>query len=145
MNKINEFIKQFTDKDIEGIIKLGKQYFLADKELEQYIKKVSREPYSIGIFLGEERKYFKPTPALLEMLANKSKRKARINEKSEWLFLCGRDVFGKNITQMTVEEGIVLVQNSTGENLGYAKIERKHDRVTLKNIMDRGYYLRREN
>ena len=107
--------------------------------------KIDRETHSKGLFLGEDKKGFKPSLALLEMIAKDSKRKAFLNEKGAWMFICGRDVFGESIEKSSVEEGLVLVQNDKDENLGYGKIWKKKGELFIKNILDKGDYLRREN
>ena len=76
-----------------------------------------------------------------------SNKKIFINDKSEWIFLNGKDILGKAITKANVTNGLVFVQNKKDENLGYGKfildIKRK-DEVVVKNILDRGHYLRCE-
>jgi ribosome biogenesis protein Nip4 len=70
-----------------------------------------------------------------------------VDDKAEWLFLCGRDVFGKSVVKANVNSGIALVVNSKKEVLGYGKITgelKNKERVFVKNILDRGDYLRRE-
>ena len=82
------------------------------------------------------------------MLSKDSKKKLYVNKKAEWLFLCGRDLFGSSIKRSDVKKGLVLVQNEKDENLGYGKITlplSNKDRIVVKNILDRGYYLRKEN
>lgn len=145
---ISDFIRNFTDKDIGNIIKIKDKYYLADKELVELKQKIKFEPESAGLFLGEEMKNgFKPSPALIDEIAKISDRKVFVNEKGEWLFLCGRDLFGKSVTKANADNGFVLVQNSKDENLGYGKFVgdiANKEKSVIKNLLDKGDYLRRE-
>ncbi|MFH1770483.1 MAG: hypothetical protein ABH828_02910 [archaeon] len=141
MIEINKFISQFTDKQIPNIEKIGKKYFLVSADQKKLSKDIGRKPFSAGIFLGEQKRNFQASPALVDMIAKLSDRKAFINKEAEWLFLCGRDVFEKNIVKKNVENGIVLVQNEEDENLGFGKLSSSG----VKNILDKGEYLRTKN
>ncbi|MFH1071871.1 MAG: hypothetical protein V1743_00400 [Nanoarchaeota archaeon] len=147
MDKIKKFVRQFVDKhrfDFTDVHKLGRKYFLIHKQLLEMKGKINKDIYAAGLFLGEDRQEFKPSPALIEMIAEKSTRKAVINKNSEWLFLCGRDVFSTSVIASAVNDGLVLVQNEEDENLGYGKIIRKGNSLWIKNLLDRGSYLRQE-
>ena len=145
---IQEFIKQFTKEEIKDIIQVRKEFYLANKELLETKNKIKLEPNSIGLYLGQAKgKNFEPSPALIELIAKKSDKKIFINKQTEWLFLCGRDIFGKGIIKANTKEGLVLVQNFKDENLGYGKIVndmRQKEKVVVKNIQDKGIYLRQE-
>ena len=140
---INEFIQQFTEKKIENITKINNRHYLAEEELLSLKDKIRLNPESIGLFLGEEtRNGFRPSLALLEELAKISDRKVFLNKKAELLFICGRDIFGKSTMQTHLKKGLVLVQNERDENLGYGRFADQGK--LIKNIMDKGDYLRRE-
>lgn len=141
MIEIKKFVSQFSDKQILNIEKIERKYFLVDEEQKKLSKEIGRNPFSSGIFLGEQKKRFEPSPALIDMIASLSDRKVFINKEAEWLFLCGRDVFEQNIVKKNVKEGIVLVQNEEDENLGYGKLINNG----VKNILDKGVYLRTKN
>lgn len=142
------FIRQFTDKSLGNVTKVGNRYYLADKELVELKDKIKLEPYSIGLYLGEDtRKGFRPSPALIELLAKYSDKKIFLNEKASYLFICGRDVFGKSIIKADVNKGLVLVQNEKDENLGHGRIVadiNEINKVVVKNLLDKGSYLRIE-
>jgi len=113
---IQDFIQQFTDKKIETT-KLENKYFLADKELIKLKETIKQTPYAIGLFLGEDtKKGFRPSPALLELIAKSSEKKIVVNKKAEWLFLCGRDIFSKSIVRKNTRKGVALIQNEIDEN-----------------------------
>lgn len=147
MNELNEFVSIFTDERFDAI-QIRKKFFLAGDELVDLMGKIKQkeglEPESIGIFLGEiVRKEFKPSLALLELLAKHSDRKVFVDDKAEWLFLCEKDIFKSSVIKCNAKTGLVLVQNKDDENLGYGKLVRR-GMVSVKNILDRGDFLRRE-
>lgn len=149
---IQEFIKQFTDMPLNHIHKIGRQYFQVFPELKETIdtvkKNMDRDPVSVGVFLGEERgRKFMPSIALLDIIGRVTDRWVTVDEKSEWLFLCGRDIFAKSVVKANVKQGTVLVASRNKEVLGYGEITgdlSKPDRVFIKNILDKGDFLRRE-
>ncbi len=145
MNELQKFVSNFTDEEIPAVYKKGREYYLVPAKVEQQAKKISRDPSSIGLYLGEEKnKKFMASPALLELIAKKSEVKVFVGEKAEWLFLCGRDVFEKSMFKMNVKTGIVLVQNKRDENIGLGKLDKEKGSILLTNLLDRGDYLRRE-
>jgi ribosome biogenesis protein Nip4 len=142
---IHNFIKQFTEKKIEGIIKIANRYYLAEEGLLQLKNSIKLEPEGVGLYLGEEtKKGFKPSPALIDEIAKISDRKIFVNHKAEMLFLCGRDIFEKSVIKFNTKEGIILVQNERDENLGYGNITLENNKVIINNLLDKGIYLRSE-
>ncbi|MCK4670208.1 MAG: hypothetical protein KAT43_03315 [Nanoarchaeota archaeon] len=140
---IQEFISQFCDKKFDTV-KIRRNHYLADKSLLELRDKIKRnmnlEPEGAGVFLGIEKKDFTPSFALLELLSEYSDRKAFVDDKTEWLFLCGRDVFKESVKKCSVKEGFVLVQNRHDENLGLGKVVNKKG-VFIKNCANRGKFL----
>lgn len=137
---MDDFIAEFTDEKID-YVRVGSDYFKIEGRLKGVDVSKAVAP---GIFLGKEKNgKFSASLALLEILSKKTKKKAFIDDKAEWLFLCGRDVFEDSIRKMDAKEGLVLVQNLKDENLGMALISRK-EKLMLKNVLDRGNFLRRE-
>jgi ribosome biogenesis protein Nip4 len=139
-----QFCKEFGDFIPQATL-VGERYYLLGEDLQGFRSGEQRKPYSVGLFLGMGKRAFVPTPALLTLLADHSSRKAVLkDEKAEWLFICGNNIFPDYFTT-TVKEGLVLVQNQRDENLGLARLadDRKFGRI-LKNILDRGNYLRHE-
>lgn len=151
---IDEFIKEFTDKRIDNIIRIRNDHFLASADLIGLNSKVSeninQDPILLGTFLGSEhRNRFHPSIALLDELHPLTDRKLVVDDKAEWLFLCGRDIFGTAVLGSSVKssKGLVMVENRRNELLGYGKINAKlteKNKVAVKNILDRGDFLRRE-
>lgn len=138
---INEFIRQFTDKELTGITKIKNDFFLVNRDLMKAKEKLRKEPYSAGVFLGRVKKgVFYPSIALIDMIAEVSNKKIFVDDRAEWLFVCGRDLFPKSIVESNVDSGLALVQNMKDENLGLGKVEKK----IIKNVLDKGKYLRIE-
>lgn len=163
MQQLNDFVKKFTKKDLiekdSEVIKVQRRFYLAEKSLietRDKIKSVTeRDCVAMGEFLGELKyKEFKPSIALLEKLSKISEKKVFVDEKAEWLFLCGRDLFSKSIEKSNLKpkkrKGLVLVQNSFDENLGFGRMvapltKENQNRVVVRNLLDRGDFLRRES
>ena len=144
MEKIKKFVELFTDKfDYDYVHKIGKNYFMINKNLEEVESKITHDVFSIGIILGRDDEKFLPSSALIDMISKTSERKMVVNKKAEWLFLCGRDVLEEGIVSGRFK-GLVLVMNEQGENLGYGKIVEKKGKKIIKNILDKGSYLRIE-
>lgn len=138
---MENFLKEINAK-IEGKVeKQGRKYYLINKEVESIKKETNRRPEYLGVFLGEKKKSFHPSPALIELLSKNSNSKSVVNEKAEWMFLCGKDVFAENTSGK--QSGIVFVQNEYDENLGYGKWMKKKGRLIIKNMLDKGVYLRK--
>jgi ribosome biogenesis protein Nip4 len=123
---------------------VGERYYLVNEEVAQFKSGEQRKPHAMGVYLGMGRRQFTPTPALLRVLAAHTDRKAFLkDDRAEWLFICGRDIFPDFYTT-DIKEGFVLVQNKHDENMGLAKIAKGKEGIILKNILDRGNYLRHE-
>jgi ribosome biogenesis protein Nip4 len=144
MNDLDAFTKKFTAEKCKHI-QLGKRYYFASEETTNIAKTIAN-PMSIGVLLGEadEKNDFRASIYLLEWLSSRTKNKLFVNEKAEWLFLCDRDVLPESITKDESTQDIFLVQNKLDENLGLGKKFRKGKTYFIKNIIDRGDFLRRE-
>jgi ribosome biogenesis protein Nip4 len=128
------------------IRRVGRNFYLAEERLWEIKNGVKRDIYSLGLFLGEEKIGFSPSPALMELISkfpDAESKKIFINKKAEWLFLCGRNVLSDSITKNpnNLSEGLVIVQNEYDENLGYG-LFKKEDTLIIKHILDKGRYLR---
>jgi ribosome biogenesis protein Nip4 len=142
----NKFTKQFTDQEMSDVRRVGRNFFLAEERLWEIKNGVNRDIYSMGLFLGEEKRGFSPSPALIDMVSrfpDTQSKKIFVNKKAEWMFLCGRNVLSESIAKNpnNLSEGLVLVQNENDENLGYG-LFKKEDTLIIKHIMDKGRYLR---
>jgi len=149
IDKLNEFVMQFTDvgPDENQIVRIGRNYYLADKDVAALRDSIKHDAFSLGIYLGEEKNPFQPTPALIDIISKlpgSDKKKIFVNKKAEWLFLCARNILEQSIMKNpnNIREGLVLVQNEIDENLGYGVFKQEGKDLVIRNLLDKGKYLR---
>jgi len=134
------------------IVKKRGRYFLLNPELK---KLISEDFFYAGAYLGKERRgVFFPSFVLLAMIAErKESNKIIVDDKTEWLFIVGRDVFKRGILQVVGsrrKNAHALVMNKRGECLGFGRILHNLEegevkpKVAVKNVSDVGDFLRRE-
>lgn len=140
---MKEFLKDLNLELKDNIVQQGKKFYLVSEELDEAKKSINRNPDYQGIFLGEKKKSFYPSPTLIDLLSKKAKNKVTITKKAEWMFLCGKDVFAENARGK--DSGTVFIQSEDDENLGYGYWTKKKGRKIIKNLLDKGNYLRKEN
>jgi len=124
------------------------QYFL----LSESIKLPSIDFLYAGIYLGRSKEGdFLPSFSLLDIIAKKEANRIIVDRKTEWLFICGRDVFKRGIRRIfgsKEEDAYVLVLNSHGECLGFGRIiedlNKRTEDPAVENMLDIGDFLRRE-
>jgi ribosome biogenesis protein Nip4 len=147
MNKLISFVKEFTKsevKELNSSERIGRKYFYISKELKEVKDKIPLEPYCEGLPLGQlENNKFVPSIALLDILSNYTDKKVIISKKGQTMFLYAKDVFPENFEKSKVNEGICLVLNEQNEVLGYGELKKGKKNI-LKNLLDRGDFLRRE-
>lgn len=149
---IDDFVSRFGTKislDETLIVKTQGRYFLLDENLKRL---ASNDFFYAGTYLGKAKdgKFF-ASFKLLDMIAQKNANRIVIDKKTEWLFICGRDIFRQGITKVTGSTGkddYVLVLNLHGECLGFGRIlhnlDRRREGPAVENILDIGDFLRRE-
>ncbi|HME87330.1 MAG TPA: hypothetical protein VKE88_02865 [Candidatus Nanoarchaeia archaeon] len=145
MNPVDEYTKKFTKETMPNVLQVRRNFFSVSDELMKVKDKVKTEPFAIGTYLGTGNP-FKPSIALLDWLNERTERTIMLDKKSAWLFVCGRDVFAAGIMVKEgafVREGPVIVRNEAREMLGLGELG-KSRKIPLKNVMDRGDFLRRE-
>ncbi len=137
------------------------EVFLVTRTLDHvvvdYLKgRIRREPYSLGIFLGQiiDGEY-RVSIDIAEKLFLKARRNAiMINEHAASLFLYGRDVMLKSIIKVYPPLfKITVVINELEDVLGLCKLtvkpkdllveSRSKNKIVCKNIIDKGWYLRK--
>jgi ribosome biogenesis protein Nip4 len=152
MKPIKDFVSRFNAEislDENLIAKKERRYFLLSQNLKKLIK---NDFFYAGTYLGKTKKgKFFPSFILLEMVTEKKANKIIVDKKTEWLFICGRDVFKQGITKVIGSKrkgDYALILNQHGECLGFGKIlcnlDEEKDIVAVKNISDIGDFLRRE-
>jgi ribosome biogenesis protein Nip4 len=131
------------------VLRKGDRYFLLTEDLK---KAISKDFFYAGCYLGKiKNEEFFPGFELLRMMSEKGPNKVIVDRKTEWLFICGRDIFKQGIAAMTGSSrkgDFVLVLNRHNECLGFGRIvcDLKETRkgVAVKNVLDVGDFLRRE-
>ncbi len=121
---------------------------------EFLMRKVQKGFFYAGAYLGKVKHgVFSPSLIFLTMIAEGKANKIMVDKKTEWLFICGRDVFKRgilNVTSSNRKGDYTLILNKNKECLGFGKIlcnineEERQNKVVVKNILDIGDFLRRE-
>jgi ribosome biogenesis protein Nip4 len=155
MKAIKDFAAQFGANialDESLIVKKENRFFLLNKKLK---KQIQQDFFYAGVYLGKVRgSRFFPSFPLLTLMASGRANKTVVDKKTAWLFICGRDIFKKGVLQLkgTERKGeYTLILNEHNECLGFGKIllninkEKNANRVVVKNVLDIGDFLRREN
>lgn len=135
MQAYQQFVAQFTDDQIP-YVQHGQRLFAQGAQLDVDAPLV----YTTTRYGRVDRKGFHPSIAFLDVLAQHTDRKAVVNDKSAWLFICGRNVLKEGILENPADTGPVLVVNQRGEVLGYGDVQG----AGITNKLDRGDFLRRE-
>jgi ribosome biogenesis protein Nip4 len=149
---IEDFVTLFgasISLDESLIVKKRDRYFLLSHSLN---KLALKDFFYAGTYLGKVKNgRFFPGFDLLRMMVKKKANKVVVNKKTEWLFICGRDVFKRGIVKFIgprKEGEYVLVLNCYDECLGFGKVvsnlSSEEESVVIKNISDIGDFLRRE-
>lgn len=139
MDALAEFFDDFQIPPPQTI-KQGRQYYYST------IKEFSEDQFSIGVFIGEMKRMFQPSAGILPLLQS-SPHKITVNDKSAYLFTCGRDIFDDAVTNKEdkcTRKGLVIVKTKENYLIGIAKKTVKGKQVMYKNILDIGSFLRRE-
>lgn len=152
MKSIKDFVNRLgarisLNKNL--IVKSRNRYFLLNKSLERLPLK---NFFHAGTYLGKVRNgRFFPSFTLLKMIAEKKSNRIVVDRKTEWLFICGRDVFRQGIIKTIGSNrkgDYTLILNQYGECLGFGKIlynlDQKKGKIAVKNVSDIGDFLRRE-
>ena len=144
---LKPFIKRFgVTERLKDFIEIKGSYFLVDKALQEVQQSIDQQAIHAGIYLGKKSKTgFIPSLYLLRWLQTRTQQKILLNDKSAWLFVCGRSIFRasvlSDISQLHPDD-LVLVLNKEEECLGYGKVV--DERVFVQNLFDLGDFLRRE-
>jgi ribosome biogenesis protein Nip4 len=154
MKAVNDFIRKCNSRlkiDKHLVIKRLNRYYLLRGNMKP---KTKDGFFYAGAYLGKTKdRTFFPSFNLLAMIARTKANKVVVDTKTEWLFICGRDVFKQGIiaTSGTTKKGnYTLIINQHDECLGFGRILHNLDEKThakepiIMNISDIGDFLRRE-
>ncbi len=146
-----EFCKLFAETPISHAVRIGPRWFSDPEGLIASARAKGWEPFSGGVYLGEERGHFRPTSALITMLASQGGPRVEVDDRAAWLYLCGRDILMEGATNGTEYPAgkLVFIVDFKARVLGYGMIFNAHDSkrkssVFVKHLLDLGEYLRRE-
>jgi ribosome biogenesis protein Nip4 len=152
MKTLKDFVRQFgasISLNESLIVKKENRYFLLNETLQKLIMK---DFFYAGTYLGKIKndKFF-PSFSLLTLIAKRKANKIIVDKKTEWLFICGRDIFKQGIIKVMDSHrkgSYTLTLNQYGECLGFGKIlhdlDKEREGVVIRNISDIGDFLRRE-
>jgi len=149
---INDFAGRLNTEislDENMVVKKQDRYFLLNTTLKRLITK---DFYHAGTYLGKTKNgRFFPSFSLLTLMARTNANKIVVDKKTEWLFICGRDVFREGIVRMIGAKkrgDYALILNEYDECLGFGRLSHNLDEdktdVLVRNISDIGDFLRRE-
>lgn len=142
--KIPEFLKPFGIKRNIEVELIGRSYFIVkDQTL------LRKRPLYIGECIAHVRgPALIPSIDFLQQIGKEARRHVILNPKGEWLFICGRDVFGKSIVKHNNPEvgERVVVLNEHKECIGYGDVTAPitEEKIVVKRLFDIGDLLRRE-
>ena len=149
---IMDFVSLFNASvslDENQIVRKENRYFLINKNLKRLL---SKDFFYAGNYLGKIKngKFF-PSFRLLSMIAERKANKIIVDKKTEWLFICGRDIFKQGIIKVMGSKrkgDYTLILNLHDECLGFGRILHNLDEeiggVVVRNVSDVGDFLRRE-
>lgn len=145
MDPVSDFTKEFTRQTLPTL-NIGRSYFHIPESIQPIKDSIKRDVFSVGLYAGDFKGQFHPSSALVEWIAKQSdaRKKVFVNKKAEWLFLCKRNILEDSIVNnpLRLTEGLVLVQNEQDENLGYGLFKQEGKDLVIRNLLDRGSYLR---
>jgi ribosome biogenesis protein Nip4 len=152
MKALNDFIRLFDASlilDESLVAEKANKYYLLSEDMKSFVEEGF---LYAGTYLGEARGGgFVPSFQFLAMIAETARNKTYVDPKTEWLFICGRDIFRQGVAKMmgvTGRGNCTLIMNRFDECLGFgrvvADVNKKAETVAVKNILDIGDFLRRE-
>jgi ribosome biogenesis protein Nip4 len=121
-----------------------REVFITNRQTAKLAEKIKKEPYTIGLFIGEiKRRRFDLGLEGATLIAPLAKKKVMVDEKAEQLVLYGRDVLSKSVIKgKELKAGDkCLIVNHHGEAIALGRV--KKDKIFVENLKDRGWYLRK--
>ncbi|NOZ76975.1 MAG: hypothetical protein GXO65_04720 [Euryarchaeota archaeon] len=119
------------------------EVFRTGRRTLEVMERAGRRPYCAGLYVGEIRGgRFLLGLEGAAIIAPHTDRKVVVNRKAEQLVLYGRDVLHKSVLHLpkNLKPGHrCLIVDEEDEVLGLGRMEKD----CIRNIMDRGWYLRK--
>lgn len=150
---LKQFFETLPEQLLENTVVYGRRVFHDPKGSKEWCEQNNITPHSFGLYLGEHRRGFEPSPYAIERASRyaKPEQKVILDEKGAWLFLCDRDSFGKAIQQGDPKRGSrVFVYDANKNILGYGVWlvdvlgRREQNKPVLANKLDMGARIRRK-
>jgi len=145
------FLESFGVKDViqkEDLLVIQENVFLVSAKQREIFTSAKKKPVFVGNCLGRKKgELFFPSVWFLEVLSKHVQKKIVVDKKTEWLFICGRDIFNGvvDVQGSPQDDEIVLVLNQYKECMGLARFASSPTKKNpIKNVYDVGDYLRRE-
>ncbi len=138
-----DFERVLEDRVLLVAVGGRREVFLTNPSTFGVLEKLKVNPYFTGLYIGEIRN--EKFALGLEggyLLAPSSRKRIVVGDSVEQLVLYGRDVFINSIREAYpgMKKGDrCLILNRRGEFLAVGKVEGK----IIKNLIDRGWYLRK--
>ncbi len=119
------------------------EVFITNPETADTLKRIKKDPYSVGLYIGEIKngRFFLGIEGAT-LINRFTKKKVFVTRKAEQLVLYKRDVLSKSIIKYAEDIKVgekCLIVNEDDEVLAIG-IKR---RDFIENIIDRGWYLRK--
>lgn len=149
MKQMNIFLKNIGSKksfEVKDVLKVNIKRFFVDDSLKEFVFNKEKAAYA-GEYLGDEKQdEFIPSFGLLDKISEENVNKIYLDRKTAWLFLCRRDIFEGSIlkTEGNFEEEELFLVMLDDDCLGYGCVDLFQGKKILKNLADRGDFLRRE-
>lgn len=143
-----ELFYEETPQDImKDVVSDKKKYYYDPKGNLEWCKKQGIDPVSVGRYLGEQKRTFRPSPFGVELASKNSNKGVVLDEKGAWLFVCGRDIFARAIVGGEPEKGTAaflydLDNNLLGYGVWVVHTLKQKNQPAIMNKTDKGLYLR---
>ncbi len=146
---LNDFLQGLGVELGLSVEKVGGKWSIVPSSLKEIIRKGGTRVVFGGTYLGlYKHGRFAPSVWLLQHIKEKTQQWVEVNEKGEWMFICGKHVWNANVVARgSVKKGnFVLVLNHERECLGYGIVNNEFvkNKVVVQNVFDIGNLLRRE-
>ncbi|MFQ5814906.1 MAG: PUA domain-containing protein [Candidatus Hydrothermarchaeaceae archaeon] len=130
------------DKTLLMALDGRREIYATIQEVVDVLDALGRNPYSVGLYIGEVKRgrFFLGLEGAY-LFASHTDKKIVVDDNAEQLVLYGRDVFSKSVVDFSAcgHGDRCLMVNTKGEPLGIGRVETG----MVKNLMDRGWYLRK--
>ncbi|VVB81941.1 Uncharacterised protein [uncultured archaeon] len=138
---LQEFLLPFGIKQAPEAQIINRSYFITKERMPGAI-------YSGECIAHMRGPVLIPSITFLQQIGKQARKHVVVNAKGEWLYICGRDIFGKAIIEHNKPEvgDRVVILNEHKECIGYGDMLAPLDskRVVIKRLFDIGDLLRRE-